>query len=328
MAPASTGAPWWCSHQFWRTDPWPEITRALPTPGPRSAAIAYLGDTANELLPLRGEDILIVNAGSSALRAHATSPESLRDLLGRGVEIYSSPRLHAKVAATQTVAVIGSANASHHSTTIDEAVVISDYRELIRQVHAFVAEQRSRGLDLVDDSFIDWAQTEWDRGKPSPLIGVASEPVPTQQSPLQSLGRLFILDVEYWYSSDTESEFEKRNRRRVRRSVPAATYQLEWLRLSKLDQHYHVDDIVLFRYEDEGEEWISPPHVVVSEGRLIPRSRGAVGCHLRYRPELEPVLVSDAAAHLAAAGLAPSLNPGCLRRPERRDVLLSLWREF
>ncbi|CAG7622780.1 Rrf2 family transcriptional regulator [Rhodococcus opacus] len=59
-------------------NPWPRITRAIRTKGPRHAAIAYLDqDAPTTLLPLRKGDVLVVNASTAALRAHATSPATL-----------------------------------------------------------------------------------------------------------------------------------------------------------------------------------------------------------------------------------------------------------
>ncbi|RZI53567.1 MAG: phosphatidylserine/phosphatidylglycerophosphate/cardiolipin synthase family protein, partial [Pseudonocardia sp.] len=97
---------------FHGPSPWPHITRAIRTRGARYAAIGYLGQDAPELLPLRAGDLLVVNASKAAVRAHATSPAALAYYVNKGVRVLSSPTLHAKVIATNTRAVIGSANAS------------------------------------------------------------------------------------------------------------------------------------------------------------------------------------------------------------------------
>jgi hypothetical protein len=102
--------------------PWPHITRAIRTRGPRHAAIAYLGQDAPTLLPLRAGDVLVVNASRAAVRAHATSPAALAHYVAAGVRVLSSPNLHAGVIATRRWAVIGSAGASHSSTISNEAV--------------------------------------------------------------------------------------------------------------------------------------------------------------------------------------------------------------
>lgn len=47
---------------FHGPSPWLQITRAIRTPGPWPAAIAYLGEDAPNLLPLRAGDVLVVSA--------------------------------------------------------------------------------------------------------------------------------------------------------------------------------------------------------------------------------------------------------------------------
>ncbi|ANS31918.1 hypothetical protein R1CP_36560 (plasmid) [Rhodococcus opacus] len=122
---------------FHGPSPWPHITRAIRVRGPRHAAIAYLGEDAPALLPLRAGDLLVVNA-SRRRRAHVTSPIALAYYVEAGVRVLSSPNLHANVIATSRRAVIGSANASHSSTIADEAVVITDDLEVVAAARAFI----------------------------------------------------------------------------------------------------------------------------------------------------------------------------------------------
>ncbi|MFF2028199.1 hypothetical protein ACFVW2_41335, partial [Streptomyces sp. NPDC058171] len=139
--------------------PWPHITRAIRTRGPRHAAIAYLGQDAPTLLPLRAGDVLVVNASRAAVRAHATSPAALAHYVAAGVRVLSSPNLHAGVIATARWAVIGSAGASHSSTISDEAVVVTDDPEVVAAVLAFI-----EGIDEiteVDQVFLDNATAIW-----------------------------------------------------------------------------------------------------------------------------------------------------------------------
>ncbi|ELB92924.1 hypothetical protein Rwratislav_11518, partial [Rhodococcus wratislaviensis IFP 2016] len=116
------------------------------------------------------EEHLIDNASKAAVRAHATSPAALAHYLNKGVRVLSSPTLHAKVIATNTRAVIGSANASENSTLADDAVVITDDPQIIASVRKFID-----GLDEiteVDQVFLDDAILEWEIGRAVPLPGV------------------------------------------------------------------------------------------------------------------------------------------------------------
>lgn len=121
--------------------------------GPRHAAIAYLGEDAPTLLPLRAGDLLVVNASRAAVRAHVTSPMALAYYVEAGVRVLSSPNLHAGVIATSRRAVIGSANASHSSTIADEAVVITDDPEVVAAVRTFI--DGIEEITEVDQVFLD-----------------------------------------------------------------------------------------------------------------------------------------------------------------------------
>ena len=131
---------------FHGPSPWPHITRAIRTRGPRRAAVAHLGQDAPTLLPLRAGDVLVVNASRAAVRAHATSPVALAYYVDAGVRVLSSPNLHANVIATDRRAVIGSANASHSSTLAEEAVIITDDPDLVTAAAAFID-----GIDGIDE---------------------------------------------------------------------------------------------------------------------------------------------------------------------------------
>nr|WP_271209596.1 hypothetical protein [Rhodococcus wratislaviensis]GLK34235.1 hypothetical protein GCM10017611_10800 [Rhodococcus wratislaviensis] len=146
---------------FHGPSPWPHITRAIRVRGPRRAAIAYLGEDAPTLLPLRAGDLLVVNASRAAVRAHVTSPIALAYYVEAGVRVLSSPNLHANVIATNRRAIIGSANASHSSTIADEAVVITDDPEVVAAAWTFID-----GIDEiteVDQVFLDNANRMADR---------------------------------------------------------------------------------------------------------------------------------------------------------------------
>ena len=54
---------------FHGPSPWPHITRAIRVRGPRHAAIAYLGEDAPTLLPLRAGDLLVVNRHRTCTQA-------------------------------------------------------------------------------------------------------------------------------------------------------------------------------------------------------------------------------------------------------------------
>src|SRR4051794_22609167 len=104
---------------------WRDITDAATTSKhPAHAAVAYFGQHGDVLLPLRRGSALVVDASIPTLSAGATCPAALTRLQRQGVAIYSAQYLHAKVYAFDTVAFIGSANASSRSDrTLIEAMM-------------------------------------------------------------------------------------------------------------------------------------------------------------------------------------------------------------
>jgi hypothetical protein len=104
------------------------------------AAVAYFGQGASRLLPLRKGSRLVVNASEMAVRSGQTHPGDLITLQNYGVRIYSVANLHAKVFVLGNAAYIGSANVSNRSAghlveavarTTDKATVLTA-REFVR----------------------------------------------------------------------------------------------------------------------------------------------------------------------------------------------------
>ncbi|MFZ2174607.1 MAG: phospholipase D family protein [Rhodococcus sp. (in: high G+C Gram-positive bacteria)] len=309
---------------FHGPSPWPHITRAIRTRGARHAAIAYLGQDAPELLPLRAGDVLVVNASKAAVRAHATSPAALAYYLGKGVRVLSSPTLHAKVIATNRRAVIGSANASENSAFADDAVIITDDPEVITSVRKFID-----GIDEiteVDEVFIDNATRQWEIGRAVPIPGVSGRIHDPEAEFLPApVTRMFLKHAADYEPGPTEHHVLEEHRRRPRTtSGPPAKYQLESLRLDK-SSTIRLDDVIVFVSTDD--QWIYPPAVVVSEPMKIPRSGGAVLHFLRIRTDLPPLPLTEAEKALTDLG-----HPGSrlrsdhyVRSPSLRTALIAMW---
>ncbi|MDI9915601.1 phospholipase D family protein [Rhodococcus sp. IEGM 1379] len=309
---------------FHGPNPWPHITQAIRTQGPRHAAIAYLDHNAPEQLPLRAGDILVVNAGAAAIRAHATSPTALAHYLSKGVRVLSSPTLHAKVIVTNRRAVIGSANATINSTYSDDAVIITDDPTIIADTRKFI--DNLDDLTEVDQPFIDHATAEWAIGRAVPIPGVTGRihnpdnnflPTPT--------ARMFVKHVVDYQPNPTEQHLIREVQPRTRTTAgPIAKYQLQSLRLSTPSTITTGDVIVLVSAD---QEWIYPPALVASEPLRIPRSGGAVLAFLRIRTDLPPLPL-----HVAEKHLADHRHPGprlrtdhYVRSPALRTALLELW---
>ncbi|MFF0818671.1 phosphatidylserine/phosphatidylglycerophosphate/cardiolipin synthase family protein [Rhodococcus sp. NPDC003318] len=312
---------------FHGPSPWPHITAALRGPGPRYAAIAYLGTGAPDLLPLAAGDVLVVNAGRAAIRAHATAPSALAHFVDVGVRVLSSPNLHANAVATPKIGIVGSASATNSSTVADEAVVISDDSDVVESVRAFIC-----GIDAiteVDQVFLDNATAIWAIGRAIPLPGVTGRGRAEPDFLPAVVERMFLWHIADYQPTGSEKEqWAWRAGAHSAAAGPRTTYGLEWFRVDspavrRFGRLQRGDVLV----QVSADNWIHPPAVVDSDAIPIPHTRSAVAYLLRTGVDLEPIAIADAAKALADLGHP---NPR-LRRDHRvissslRSAILRLW---
>lgn len=118
---------------------WAEITRAVKTSRSKSmVAVAYFGQGAAKLLPLKKGSILLVDASEKNVKGGQTCPEDLLKLYYKGVHVYSLEKLHAKVYIVGKSAFIGSANATINSSKLKEVVLRTGDSGVIKQAKAFI----------------------------------------------------------------------------------------------------------------------------------------------------------------------------------------------
>ncbi|AZI66027.1 MULTISPECIES: phospholipase D family protein [Rhodococcus] len=306
---------------FHGPNPWPHITRAIRTRGPRYAAVPYLGHLAPELLPLRSGDLLVVNASTAAIRAHATSPVVLSHYLSKGVRILSSSALHAKVIVTNQRAVIGSANASENSIFSHEAVIISDDPQVVADSRAFI--NNIDETTTVDQTFIDNAEREWATGRAVPIPGIAGRiqnldndflPTPTN--------RVFIRRHES--HPHTRTPPVKKPSMKELSVDPTARYRLETLTIEKPCSIARGDVVIRVSMDDE---LLLPPAAVISNQERMPLSPSQFHCFLRVRNDLVPLPAADVEKRLADVGhpSAQLRSNHYVRSPSLRAELLALW---
>jgi hypothetical protein len=127
---------------------WATLTSAAKrSSGQSYIAVAYFGKGAARLLPLTRGSYLVVDASDMAVKSGQTCPASLRVLLKKGVRIYSSERLHAKVFVFGRSAFVGSANVSTNSQkALFEAVVKTKNRRTVALARQFVREHCLRSI--------------------------------------------------------------------------------------------------------------------------------------------------------------------------------------
>ncbi|BCA10816.1 hypothetical protein BRDID11004_60360 [Bradyrhizobium diazoefficiens] len=123
------------------TNVWNEITAAAKnTQKPSQVAVAYFGSKGPSLLPLLKGSALVADVSIPTVTQGSTSPAALNQLCKAGIDVYSVQYLHAKVFAFETVAFVGSTNASERSDgTLVEAALRTRTASEIRAVRNFVA---------------------------------------------------------------------------------------------------------------------------------------------------------------------------------------------
>jgi hypothetical protein len=119
---------------------WSMLTQATKASSHRSdVAVAYFGQGASRLLPLRKGSRLVVNASEAAVRSGQTHPNDLIALQNKGVRVYSVGNLHAKVFLLGNTVYIGSANVSNRSADrLVEAVIRTTDKSALVAARQFV----------------------------------------------------------------------------------------------------------------------------------------------------------------------------------------------
>ncbi len=123
--------------QFLGVDVWSTIGKCLDG-RPTTVVIAYVTEGARRLLKLSAGDVLITDASLYAVMHGQTDPRVLLEFQRKGVRVYNYPGLHAKVIVQRDCAIIGSANASTHSSdTLLEACAIVYESGFVASVRAW-----------------------------------------------------------------------------------------------------------------------------------------------------------------------------------------------
>ncbi|MBY8862425.1 phosphatidylserine/phosphatidylglycerophosphate/cardiolipin synthase family protein [Nocardia sp. CA2R105] len=249
--------------EFVGTSPWNRISQAAATTGPRFAAIAYLGHEAPDLLNELGEgDVIVVNASEEAVTSHSTSPHAIGVLRKRGVVVKTAPGLHAKVIATAEYAVVGSANASTHSTSSNEAVVITDQKSVVREVRDYV---NSIPADEITDEQLDHLYDVWQNSVPRSIVpGINGI---SQETGLLPHDATTVILTDTVDDDLTADELDA-----IADTVEhARAFPIEPMQLDHRSRSYPKNTILL-RLSDQPTQ-ILPPAVVYSPPRSIPKRK-------------------------------------------------------
>lgn len=139
------------STQFAHADLWPRIGTLAKKSKRSHVAVAYLGPTAAELLPLKKGDFLVVDMSTRAAKSSQTDPREVRKFKTKGVDVYSCQNLHAKVFVFDNQAVVSSANVSQRSKNFlcEAGIVTTD---------PVVVDSARRFVESIDSEEVTWSR--------------------------------------------------------------------------------------------------------------------------------------------------------------------------
>jgi hypothetical protein len=126
---------------------------------PLYVATPFLGDGAGKLLHLKRGDVLVVALTIANSRNGSVCPKEIARLQAKGVKVFLSPVLHAKVLLCGRKVVVGSANLSQTSfRVLDEAAIITTNPTVVKHSRAWFQQ---RILEEVSPKWLAACAKEW-----------------------------------------------------------------------------------------------------------------------------------------------------------------------
>lgn len=131
-------------------DIWKQVRLHAKAAKRRLVAVAYVSTDAH--IGFRRNDVLICDASERAIRTGETSARLLQSLYRKGVELRSTPDLHAKAAVLGRHALVGSCNLSAASAEdLTELALVSDRKQVVAQATAFIHALRETSEEIDND---------------------------------------------------------------------------------------------------------------------------------------------------------------------------------
>ncbi len=297
---------------------WGRITKLARRTSSAKVAVAYFGQGASKLLPMKSGGVLVVDLSKAAVRSGQTCPQEVIKLLRRGVEVHSCSNLHAKVFAFGRRAVVGSTNVSRNSAeALIEAAVETTDPEVVRSCKAFVDSLRGEHVDL------DYARRLAKIYRP-PKFGGGAESRTPRHPPLWAVP-LVRMD---WEPEDDEV-FERNKSAAEKRLKDQERFQLDsygWTG-GGFRRPLEVGELVLqVVKEAPGRVMLTPASRVVLIRRYQVKKEERMMVFLRT-PKVRRKKLADVKARLGKAGkLLRKLNtPRLIRARKTTHEILQLW---
>lgn len=119
-------------------DLWSEIQKQVNKAKSVMVAVAYFGQGASTLLPLKKNHEMVVDLSMKAVKEGITDPREVKKLIKKGVQVYTRGSLHAKIIITDNTLITSSANISNNSkNNLDEAGIVTNESVAIIKAREF-----------------------------------------------------------------------------------------------------------------------------------------------------------------------------------------------
>jgi phosphatidylserine/phosphatidylglycerophosphate/cardiolipin synthase-like enzyme len=243
------------------TNIWPEIGNLSAEAQRVEAVIAYV--TSDKYLKMGDGDTLIVNASIGAIKNGETSADTLARLFKKGVVIYSLESVHAKLLVMdEEVVVVGSANASVSSNSLDEAVVLTNSAIVASQARSYIYQLAQSATLLDEDKLKQLCLIKVIR-RGGRITGIKKQPI---QPPGESA---WIMSTRHLSSTTATAEREAVNRAKkiVQKKNPQANLSsIRWVGRSRIRTAVQAGDRFVHIRRRKGNQrpyTVQPPNSIL-----------------------------------------------------------------
>jgi len=238
---------------------WQLITKTVKAhPSKSMVAVAYFGQQAAAMLPLKKGSILLVDASEKAVKSGQTCPEELLKLYYKGVEVYSLANLHAKIYVTGRTLLIGSANVSGNSSKfLQEAIIKTNDKQAVEDAKAFIESHCH--IDMGEEQLLRLQKLY----RPPKFNGVKSKNSKNNKSAGSKQPSFFVYNLAVGEWSDEENQQAEKGRKE------AKNHRINMSR-HMLDEFKWVGnfvakkgDTVMQITHDNNQVYVSPPGTLI-----------------------------------------------------------------
>jgi hypothetical protein len=308
--------------QLVTADIWKSITSAAKRARkPAYVAVAYFGQGASKLLPLRRNSRLVVDASDNAVKSGQTHPADLKLLQKHGVIIYSIPNLHAKIYVFDDAAIIGSANASNRSAgTLIESMLRTVDLGVVRSAKKFV-----QGLCLheLSPSALDRLQKIYR----SPRIpgGITRRPSAHKRRTPAELPRVFLTQlVRGDPPAGSEAAEEQGYQTAKSRRKHGRNYVLERFNWSGDAPFRNGDKVIQVIKEEDGRRLVDAPGDIIHTRRWERNGRRVMFVYLEM-PKVRRTNLEKLARRFGYGAKKKLHRNGLVRNRDFAETLLGNW---